>query len=117
VFTASVNSIRLESSAARSAPTAATAQASEVPRLTASDPGFALQGVSTVTRPAGNVVKLAYLTRSAANSVTGKSILLAVERYEFFHGGREVIVTLSAPRGADNVDPWRTITTSLRFAR
>jgi hypothetical protein len=117
VFAASVNSIRLESSAAQRAPTATTATASEVPKLSSSNPDFTLQGVSTVTRPAGNVVKIAYLTRSAANPVTGKSTRVAVERYEFFHRGREVIVTLSAPQGADNVDPWRTVTTSLRFAR
>ena len=33
------------------------------------------------------------------------------------NNGREAIVTLSGPRGADNVDPWRVITDSLRWTR
>jgi hypothetical protein len=47
--------------------------------------------------------------------VTGKRRTDAVERYLFFHHGREAILTLSGPKGADNVDPWRIITDSLRW--
>jgi hypothetical protein len=38
-----------------------------------------------------------------------------VERYEFWRGDHEVVLTLSAPHGADNVDPWRTVTDSFRW--
>jgi hypothetical protein len=41
----------------------------------------------------------------------------SVERYAFWHAGQQVVLTLSGPRGADNVDPWRTITDSLRWQR
>jgi hypothetical protein len=47
--------------------------------------------------------------------VTGKTGTDAIERYEFWRDGREVILTLSGPVGADNVDPWRTITESLQW--
>jgi hypothetical protein len=32
------------------------------------------------------------------------------------HDGREVVLTLSGPKGADNVDPWRIVTDSLRWS-
>jgi hypothetical protein len=47
--------------------------------------------------------------------VTGKSVTEAVQRYEFWRSGQEVVLTLSAPQGSDNVDPWRTITDSFRW--
>lgn len=51
----------------------------------------------------------------APNSVTGKTIRLAVERYEFWAKGTEAIVTLSGPVGADNVDPWKLVTDSFTW--
>jgi len=35
-----------------------------------------------------------------------------VERYAFWRAGTTVILTLSGPQGADNVDPWRMVTDS-----
>ena len=51
------------------------------------------------------------------NPVTGKAGTDAVERYVFLHGGRSVVLTLAGPKGADNVDPWRIVTDSLRWTR
>jgi hypothetical protein len=34
----------------------------------------------------------------------------------FFHGGKNAVITLSGPKGADNVDPWKTVTDSVRFS-
>jgi hypothetical protein len=116
VFTGNLNSVRVESAAAGSAPTPRSVRTGELPRLAATA-GFRLQGVSTVGRPAGSAVKIAYLARSAADTVTGKTTVDAIERYMFFHRGRELTITLSGPRGADNVDPWRLITSSLRWTR
>jgi hypothetical protein len=39
----------------------------------------------------------------------------AVERYVFWNAGSEATLTLAGPRGADNVDPWRTVSDSLRW--
>ena len=47
--------------------------------------------------------------------MTGKGGTDAVERYVFFHKGRDVILTLSGPKGADNVDPWKLVTDSVRW--
>jgi hypothetical protein len=71
--------------------------------------------VSTVTRKAGKAQRTTYLTQSQPDPVTGKVRTDAVERYEFTRAGRQVTVTLSGPRGADNVDPWRIVTDSLRW--
>ena len=115
IFTANLNSVRLQSRAARAPVTVAHARA-QLSRLARTVRGFQRPGsVGTVLRPAGTAVKITYLAAGARNPVTGKAVTDAVETYLFFHRGREVIVTLSGPKGADNVDPWRTITGSLRW--
>lgn len=117
VFRDKLNSVRIDS-APRPAPLdVATARAVTVPRLQATVPGFALGDVSTVERSAGQAVLVTYTATSAPDPVTGHSTVDSVERYAFWHGGQEVVLTLSGPRGADNVDPWRTITDSLTWHR
>ena len=71
--------------------------------------------VTTVTRKAGSARRATYLMPGRPDPVTGKTRTDAVERYEFTHGGRRVVVTLSGPKGADNVDPWRIVTDSVRW--
>jgi len=71
--------------------------------------------VSTVARKAGSAKRTTYVAQGQPDSVTGKTRTDAVERYEFTRGGRTVVVTLSGPKGADNVDPWRIVTDSLRW--
>ena len=60
---------------------------------------------------------LTYLADSAPDPVTGKTRTDAVERYVFFHNGATRSLTLSGPKGADNVDPWRIVTDSVRWTR
>jgi hypothetical protein len=101
VFSDKLNSVRLE---ARSASPALTA-------------GGAHRKVSKVTRKAGTAVRITYLANSAPDPVTGKRRLDAVERYVFVRKGRAAVLTLSGPKGADNVDPWRIVTDSVRWTR
>ena len=61
-------------------------------------------------------MRLTYLASSPADPVTGKAVTDAVERYVFFHNGKDVILTLSGPKGADNVDPWKIVTGSVRWS-
>jgi hypothetical protein len=70
---------------------------------------------SSVSRRAGKAKLEVYELPGKPNPVTGKKITDSVERYTFHHGGRLAVLTLSAPRGADNVDPWRIVTDSVRF--
>jgi hypothetical protein len=116
-FTDKLNTVRLEERSAASAPTVASVKRSVVPTLAQTETGFRRGSVSTVRRTAGPGVRVTYLARGKADPVTGKSRVDAVERYLFFHNGREAVLTLSGPKGADNVDPWRIITDSLRWTR
>jgi hypothetical protein len=114
-FTDKLNTIQVLSTSATAPVTVASAQSTEVPKLASSAKGFKLQSVTVVQRPAGPAVRIAYLADSQPNPVTGKVGTLAFERYDFFDKSREVSLVLSAPLGSDNVDPWRKVTTSLRF--
>ncbi len=117
VFTSNLNSIRLESTPASKAPTVAQAKQTLVPQLSHSVKGFVPGNVSTVSRNAGQAVLITYQGSSKPDPVTGKSAPEAVERYTFFHNGKEVILTLSGAKGADNVDPWRIVTNSVRWTQ
>jgi hypothetical protein len=112
-FTDKLNSIRMQSgSGARL--TAAKAR-SELPQLAQTVKGFQQPRVGVVKRTAGPAVRITYVADASPNAVTGKAGKDAVERYVFFHNGKRVVLTLSGPKGADNVDPWRIVTDSLRW--
>jgi hypothetical protein len=114
-FTDKLNTITIQAATA-AAPTLASARASEVPKIQSAVQGFTLTDVSSVTR-AGPVILIRYTADSVPDPVTGKVYKDAVERYEFYRGGTEMVITLSGPSGADNVDPWRTVTNSFRWLR
>jgi hypothetical protein len=115
VFTDKLNAVRIVVKSTPVAPTAESAQRDEVPVIQSSTGGFQFGAATTVQRTAGEAVLITYQATSAPNSVTGKAGVDAVERYEFWRDDHEVIIILSAPLGADNVDPWRTITDSLQW--
>ncbi|MDX6678953.1 MAG: hypothetical protein QOE31_3005 [Solirubrobacteraceae bacterium] len=116
-FTDKLNRIRMQTVPAPVALTVRDARSSEIPKLAKHVAGFNAGTVSTVTRSAGPAVRITYQANSPTDPVTGRSHTDAVERYVFFHGGKDVVLTLSGPRGADNVDPWRIVTDSLRYTR
>ncbi len=117
VFTDKLNSIRAQAVPARTAPTVSTTRQTDVPKLAASTSGFKAGTVTSVSRKAGTAIRTTYLADAKADPVTGKAGTDAVERYVFFHRGKDVILTLSGPKGADNVDPWRIVTDSVRWTR
>ncbi|WP_410597468.1 hypothetical protein [Amycolatopsis sp. lyj-23] len=114
-FTDKLNQVQVGTAAAAAAPTAASVTATDIPAWRGQVPRFALGQVSTVTRQAGPAVLVTYQGDSPPNPVTGKVLRDAFEHYVFFHAGTRVDLTLSGPVNADNVDPWRTVTDSLRW--
>jgi hypothetical protein len=116
-FTDKLNTVRIEAATAHAPLTVREARQTELPKLASSVRGFRAGKVSTVTRHAGTAVRMTYLATAQPNPVTGKTGQSAVERYVFFHKGRDVVLTLSGPKGADNVDPWRIITDSVTWSR
>jgi hypothetical protein len=114
-FTDKLNTIRMQELPARTALTVQAAKRTELPRLAHTLKGFRAGTVTTVARPAGHAVRITYLARAKPNAVTGRAGADAVERYVFFHNGKELVLTLSGPKGADNVDPWKIVTSSVRW--
>jgi hypothetical protein len=53
--------------------------------------------------------------RSAPDPVTGKSLPLIVDVYEYEHAGKVAVLELSTPEGVDNVDAYRMISESFRW--
>jgi hypothetical protein len=115
VFTDKLNSVRIEVQSANVAPSLDSATRYVVPTIQSSTAGFQFGTATLVQRKAGQAVLITYQATAPPNAVTGKAGVDAVERYEFWRDGHEVILTLSGPMGADNVDPWRTITDSLQW--
>jgi hypothetical protein len=65
----------------------------------------------------GAPVHRSFLAQSSPDPVTGKTRTNAVEEWHFFHKGRELVLTLQGPKGADNVDPWKIVTDSVTWKR
>lgn len=116
VFTDTFNSVRVEIvPRPGGAPDVSSARAQELPTITAATPGVHVGDVTAVRRQGGQAVLITYTGQSPPDPVTGKSVATAVERYEFWQAGQEAVLTLSGARGADNVDPWRTVSDSFRW--
>lgn len=52
-------------------------------------------------------IKVSYTTQSPPNPVTGKRVILIVDRYELAHSGRVAVVDLGTAKGVDNIDAYR----------
>lgn len=114
-FSDKLNTIQIQITPATTAPSEATVRDQDLPHLRATVPNYAQGKVAVVARHAGTGVLATYQGDSAPNPVTGKVVRDAFERYTFFHKGTRVDLTLSGPTNADNVDPWRIVTDSLRW--
>ncbi|MFF1819687.1 hypothetical protein ACFVWG_20470 [Kribbella sp. NPDC058245] len=114
-FTDKLNRIEIAPASSATAATPQTVTSQVVPQLQRSVPKFSLGKVSQVDRAAGAAVLLTYQGDSSADPVTGKVVRDAFERYAFHHGGLELVLTLSGPTNADNVDPWKIVSDSVRW--
>jgi len=115
-FTDKLNHIEVSTATASTQPTIASVTNTDVPSLKAKVPKFAMGKVSSVIRGAGRAILLTYQGDSAPDQVTGKVVRDAFERFTFYRAGRRVDLTLSGPTNADNVDPWRIVSDSLRWS-
>jgi hypothetical protein len=114
-FTDKLNSISISDASASGPLTVNEARQTVVPQLAKTVSGFSAGNVSAVTRKSGDGILVTYLAQGKPDPVTDKSVKDAVERYTFFNQGEQVTLTLAGPDGADNVDPWRIVTDSLRW--
>jgi hypothetical protein len=113
-FSQNFNRIEITTTKSSTRRTEASARTSDVPKLRALA-GFKLVKIDSVKRAAGDAIRIAYAAASTTDPVTGKRVALDVERYLFWHNGTLASITLSSPKGSDNVDPWKTVTDSLAW--
>ncbi|MDT7544019.1 MAG: hypothetical protein QOE99_129 [Actinomycetota bacterium] len=114
-FTDKLNGVHAEPGTATSSPTVASARRDDVPQLSRSQPAFELRSVTAVTMPGGTGVRIVYRRNSQPDAVTGRQYRDEVERYELVSHGKEIVLELYGPLGADNVDAYRTMVQSLRI--
>jgi len=114
-YTGTVNTITVAWMPSATAPTSQSATSQDVAALSQSERGFQLGNVGTVTLPAGPAIEITYQANSPPNPVTGKQYRLDVARYELWKSGTEAVITLSSPAGADNADPWATVSKSFSW--
>jgi hypothetical protein len=115
-FSSNLNSITIAAVPMTSAPTVATARSTTVPSLRRGTLAFRLKSVRLVRLTGGPAVQIVYQVNSRPNAVTGRQYRLVVERFEFYRVGRGVVLSLSSAVGSDNVDPWRIVSESFRWA-
>jgi hypothetical protein len=95
-------------------PTAASVNA-ELGKLRKSSPSLKAQAPKQVSLKAGPAIKVTYTTTSAPNPVTGKRVVLMVDRYEVAKKGRVAVIDLGTPTGVDNVDAYRMMSESFAW--
>ncbi len=96
------------------APTTASVAAA-LTALQTSNPTLSFTPPQAAQIGSTRAVKATYTTQSAPNPVTGKRVLLVVDRYELASGGRRAVVDLGTPQGVDNVDAYRMMIESFRW--
>jgi hypothetical protein len=114
-FTDKLNTVSINTSSSTTQPTADSANTVEVPQLAQSEPAFQLVETRQVSLPGGPAILIKYQKNSAPNQVTGKKYRMDVLRYEFYRNGVQANLSLESPVGADNVDPWNTISGSFKW--
>jgi len=114
-FTDKYNGAAASVQAGSTSPTVASAQATEVPKLQATEPAFALTSVTAATLPAGPGVLIIYRRNSPSDPVTGRSVRQEVHRYLIYGNNQVVALDLFGAVGADNVDPYARMSQSLRI--
>ncbi len=117
VFTDKLNRIEIQVSKSPVEPTTGSVTSTDVAKLQASVPKFAQPKVTGTARAVGPVVLLTYQGDSQVDPVTGEVVRDAFERYTAYRNGTRIDLTLAGPVNADNVDPWRIVSDSLRWTR
>ncbi|HWX74023.1 MAG TPA: hypothetical protein VNZ05_01875 [Solirubrobacteraceae bacterium] len=83
--------------------------------LRSSTPSLTFTPPRTLTLAGKRAIKATYTTRSVADPVTGKSVVLIVDRYALSRAGQMAIVDLGTPEGVDNVDAYRKMIESFQW--
>jgi hypothetical protein len=87
-------------------------KANLAPEIEQSGRAVKILKVLSIKLKAGDAIRVIYESNSEPNAVTNKQVRLENERFYYEKNGKLVTLDLSAPKGADNVDQWKLISTS-----
>jgi hypothetical protein len=87
----------------------------QIAQLKSANPALQAGQPQKVTISGAPAVKVTYTTKSAPNSVTGRSVVLIVDRYYLSHAGKVAVIDLGTPQGVDNVDAYRMMVQSFTW--
>lgn len=96
-------------------PPTASSVTAELNKLKAANPTLKAQAPKQITLKGKPAIKVTYTTTSAPNPVTGKRVVLMVDRYELAKKGRVAVIDLGTPTGVDNVDAYRLMSESFTW--
>ena len=96
-------------------PTAASVQANEVKRIQSNVRAVKITSVSEGTLTSGKAVAIKYTSNSNPSPITNKQIRLENVTYVLYRNGKEAMLTMWAPLGADNADQWNRMANSFRW--
>jgi hypothetical protein len=114
-FTDKLNTVTVQELQGRPQPSLGSVRADELAGVVATGRNVTLGTVEQVTLPAGPAIHVTYSEDAPPDTVTGRTVRDDVELFVFWKAGTEALLTLSGPHGADNVDPWKTISTSFQW--
>ena len=114
-FSDKYNHILLQQSDAPQSIDEAFAKSTLVPALQKNGRAVDKVAIKTMALKSGSVIALDYDSNSELNSVTNKQVREENESLYFVKDKQLVTVTLSAPKGADNVDQWLFMANSFRW--
>lgn len=115
VFNDKYNHIAISVTNFQSALDVAFAKSDLGPAIEKSGRAVAITKISEVKLKGGTAIKIAFDSNSEPNSVTNKQLREENERFYFAKDGKLVALQLSTPKGADNVDQWKLISSSFRW--
>lgn len=116
-FSDRLNGIVVQSRPATKPATAADVQQQPKPGVETSLSNYRLSSAKDVKIPAGPAVQAMYTASAPPDQVTGKTVQDEVLVYTISGPGKQAVLALVAPKGADNVDPWKIVSDSFRWTR
>ncbi len=114
-FVSKLDGVRVDVAPAPSSPTAASAGTTEAKQIQAQGRAVSITNTRDVTLPSGRAVLITYESNSDPNPVTQRQVRLENEAYVMFKNGKRAVVTVWAPKGADNADQWNRMSKSFRW--
>lgn len=115
VFSDKYNRITLTTGSLSQPLDLAYAKSTLAPEIEKSGRAVKIVKISDVKLKSGKAIKISYDANSEPNEVTNKQVRQENERFYYSKDGKLVALGLTAPKGADNVDQWKMISSSFRW--